>query len=77
MTSLCSDKNARCSDANFYSLAIDVFRDSVTIASACNEVLSKLFPGTIGLIPTGSYSGNINYSNKAKMWLVYREQLDS
>ena len=57
---------------------IDVFHESVTIASACNKVLRKLFliPDTIGLIPTGSYSGNINYSKKALMWLVYSEQLD-
>ena len=50
----------------------------MTIASACNEVLRKLFlkPDTIGLIPTGGYSGNVNNSKKAMMWLVYREQLD-
>ena len=57
---------------------IDVFHESVTIASACNQVLRKLFlkPDTIGLIHTGGYSGNVNYSKKAMMWLVYREQLD-
>ena len=57
---------------------IDVFHESVTIASACNKVLRRLFlkPDTIGLIPTGGYSGNVNYSKKAMMWLVYREQLD-
>jgi hypothetical protein len=33
-----------------------------------------LKPGTIGLIPTGGYTGNVNYSKKAMMWLVYREQ---
>ena len=56
---------------------IDVFHESVTIASACNKVLRKLFlkPDSIGLIPTG-YSGNVNYSKKSIMWLVYREQLD-
>jgi hypothetical protein len=39
---------------------IDVFQESVTIASACNKVLRKLFlkPDTIGLIPTGGYTGN-------------------
>ena len=57
---------------------IDVFHQSVTIASACNKVLRKIFlePDTIGLIPNGGYSGNVNYSKKATMWLVYREQLD-
>ena len=57
---------------------IDVFQESVTIASACNKVLRRLFlkPYTIGLIPTGGYSGNVNYSKKALMRLVYREQLE-
>ena len=58
---------------------INVFHESVTIASACNKVLHKLFlkPDTIGLIPTGGYSGNVNHGKKAMMWLVYGEQLDS
>ena len=49
---------------------IDVFHESVTIASACNKVLRKLFlkSDTIGLIPIGGYSGNVNYSKKAMMW---------
>ena len=57
---------------------IDVFHECVIIASACNKVLCKLFlkPDTIGLIPTGGYSGNVNYSKKALMWLVYRERLE-
>jgi hypothetical protein len=57
---------------------IDVFQESVTIASACNKVLRKLFlkPDTIGLIPTGGHTGNRNYSRKAMMWLVYREQTE-
>ena len=57
---------------------IDVFHESVTIASACNKVLRKLFlkPDTVGLIPTGGKWGNVNYSKKALMSLVYREQLD-
>ena len=51
---------------------IDVFQKSVTIASACNKVLRKLFlkPDTKGLIPTGGYSGIVNYSKKAMRWLV-------
>jgi len=57
---------------------IDVFLESVTIASACIKVLRKRFlkPNTIGLIPSGGYTGNVNYSNKAIMWLVYQEQTD-
>jgi hypothetical protein len=55
---------------------IDLFQESVTIASACNKVLRKLFlkPDIIDLIPTGGYTGNKNYSRKAMMWLGYREQ---
>jgi len=33
-------------------------------------------PDTIGLIPTGGYSGNVNYSKSSLMWLVYREIMD-
>ena len=40
--------------------------------------MRKLFlkPNTNGLIPTGGYTGNFNYSNKAMIWLIYREQTD-
>ena len=57
---------------------IDLILDSVTIASACNKVMRKRFlkPNTICLIPSGRYTGNVNYSNKAIIWLVYREQTD-
>ena len=57
---------------------IDVFLEFVTIASACNKVMRKRFlkPNTIGLINPGAYTGNINYSKKAKMWLLYGEQTD-
>jgi hypothetical protein len=57
---------------------IDVFQESITIASACNKVLRKTIfkPHTVCLIPTGGYTGNKNYSRKAMMWLVYREQTD-
>jgi len=57
---------------------IDVFLEAITIASACNKVLRKQYlkPDTIGLIPTGGYSGNVNYSKKSLMWLVYREKTD-
>jgi len=57
---------------------IDVFLEFVTIASACNKLLRKRFlkHNTIRLIPSGGFTGNMNYSNKALMWLVYREQTD-
>jgi hypothetical protein len=57
---------------------IQVFQESYTIASACNKVFRKQFlqPDTIGLIPTGGYSGNVKYSKKAVMWIVYKEQTD-
>jgi hypothetical protein len=58
---------------------IDVFLESCTIASACNKVLRKRFlkPETIGLIPSGGYTRNRNYSKKALMWLLHMEQEDS
>ena len=45
---------------------IDVFHESVTIASACNKVLRKLFlkPDTIGLIPAGGYSATSTTGRK-------------
>ena len=57
---------------------VDMFLEYVTIASACNKVMRNLLlnPNTIGLIPSGWYTGNVNYSNKAIMWLVYREQTE-
>ena len=46
---------------------VDVFTKSVTIASACNKVLRKRFlkPNTIGLIPTGGYSCNVNQEKES------------
>jgi hypothetical protein len=57
---------------------VDVFLDSLTIASACNRVFRKKFlkPDTIGLIPTGGYSLNRKYRKKALMWLMYMERAD-
>ena len=54
---------------------IEVFLESVTIASACNKVLRKRFlqPDTIGLIPTGGYTCKNKYSKKAMMWLLHME----
>jgi len=55
---------------------IDVFVESITIASACSKVLRKRFlkPDTIGLIPTGGYSCNNRYSKKALKWLLHMEE---
>ena len=57
---------------------VDVFTESVTIASACNKMLRKRFlkPNTIGLISTGGYSCNVNQSKKVLMWLVYMERTE-
>ena len=57
---------------------IDVFLESVSRASNCNKLLRKQFLklNTIGFIPPGGYTGNVNHSNKAIMWLLYREQTD-
>jgi len=54
---------------------IEVFLESVTIASAFNKVLRERFlqPDTIGLIPTGGYTCNNKYSKKAMMWLLHME----
>ena len=57
---------------------VDVFLESYTIASACNNVLRKGFlkTETIGLISAGGYSCNQNYSNKVIMWLLHMEEMD-
>jgi len=57
---------------------IDVFLDSITIASACNKVLRKRFlqPDITALIPTGGYTCKNNYSKKALMWLLRMEATD-
>ena len=48
---------------------IDVFQESVIIASACNKVLRKRFlqPDIIGLIPKGGYTANHKQIKKALM----------
>jgi len=45
---------------------LEVFLESIIIASACNKVLRKLFlqTDTIGLILTGGYTCNHTYSKK-------------
>ena len=57
---------------------INIFQESITIASACNKLLRKRFlkPDTIGLIPRGGYTANVKQSKKALMWLVHRERTD-
>ena len=57
---------------------VDVFLESITIASARNKVLNKRFikPNKIGLTPQGGYTDNVHFSKKAIMWLLYREQTD-
>jgi hypothetical protein len=57
---------------------IEVFQESITIASACNKVLRKRFlkPYTICSIPAGGYTGDVKYSKKAIMWLLYKEKVD-
>jgi hypothetical protein len=58
---------------------IDVFQESITMASACNKLLRKRFlkPETIGLIPKGGYTSNIKQSKKALMWLVHGRLRDT
>jgi hypothetical protein len=55
---------------------IEVFLESLTIASACNKVLKCEFfnPDTIGLFPTGGYTSNNKYNKKTIMWLLHMEQ---
>ena len=57
---------------------IEVFLESFTIASAFNKVLRNWFlkPDTIGLILSGGYSCNNNYSKEALMWLLDVEQTE-
>jgi len=55
---------------------VDVFIESCTIASACNKVFRNRFLKleTIGLIHSGGYSCNRNYSKKAMMWILHMEE---
>jgi hypothetical protein len=58
---------------------VDVFLESCTIASTCNKVLRMRFlkPETVGLIPSGGYTCNRNYSKKAPMWILHMQQADN
>ena len=78
MTWMCCGKHVECWGKNLKIGNSDVFIESVTIALAFNKVLRKriLKRNAIGLIPSGRYSRNVNYTNKAIMWLVYRELID-
>ena len=57
---------------------LELFLDSITNASACNNLLHKRFLQlqTIRLIPNGEYTFNNNYSKKALNWLLHTEQID-
>jgi len=57
---------------------MNVFVEALTTETTCNKVLRKRFlkPDTIGIIPTGEYTGNNKYSKKAMMWLLHMEQTD-
>jgi hypothetical protein len=55
---------------------VEVFHESMTIASASNKVLKKkcLQPDRLGLIPVGGYTDNIKQSKKAIAWLLKEEK---
>jgi hypothetical protein len=57
-------------------LNVEVFLESVTIASACNKVFRKKFlqPDRIGIIPAGGYTDNRRLSKKAIAWLLLEEK---
>ena len=52
---------------------IEVFLESVSIASACNKVFRRNYikPDTIGIIPRGGYTDGKVQSKQAMMWLAY------
>ena len=54
---------------------IEVFLESVSIASACNKVFRRNFlkPDTIGIIPRCGYTDGRMQSKKALMWLVHEQ----
>ena len=54
---------------------IEVFLESLSIASACNKMFRKNFlkPDTIGIIPPVRYTDGRMQSRKAMMWLVYEQ----
>nr|CAD7195094.1 unnamed protein product [Timema douglasi] len=54
----------------------DVFRESITISSACNRLFRKLFlaPDTLAILPKGGYRCGDRQSVKAIKWLVYLQK---
>ena len=58
---------------------IEVFLESITIASACNKVFRKkvLKPNSIGILPSGGYNGMSSQSIIAIKWMIYCEQEDN
>jgi hypothetical protein len=60
-------------DVTVLRQACQVFRNEF-MGTANIDVFQE--PDTIGLIPTGRYTGNKNYIREAMMLLVYREQTD-
>jgi hypothetical protein len=55
---------------------VEVFLESMTIASACYKVFRKKFlqPNRIGLIPVRGYTDNRKQSRKALAWLMQEER---
>ena len=55
---------------------VEVFLESMTIASACNKLFRKkiLQPDTIGLIPVGGYTDKRKQSKKTIAWLRNEER---
>jgi len=55
---------------------VDVFLESMTIASACNKVFKKKFlqPDRIGIIPVGGYTDKRKPNKKCIAWLLNEER---
>ena len=55
---------------------LEVFLESMKIASACNIVFRKNFlqPDRIGVIPVGGYTDNRRQRKKAIAWLLLQEK---
>jgi hypothetical protein len=52
---------------------IEVYLEYIMIAFACNRLLRKRYHRTNS---HRGYTGNLDYTKKALIWLVYREQTD-
>jgi G:T-mismatch repair DNA endonuclease (very short patch repair protein) len=55
---------------------VEVFLESITIASACNKLFRKKFllPVRIGIIPVGGYTDKRKQSRKPIAWLLLEER---